>query len=132
MFDNQTLQLISFTLAVVIGLAAYWLIKRTTDEFDRWYTGERPRSLLNPPAVLGAVVSFLAAAFVVEHTDLVLTTPRRLADVLKGRGAFRVFPVPFALPDYEVKQHWHERFHHDDGNRWLRRLIARLLAEDRA
>ena len=76
--------------------------------------------------------SFLAAAFVVEHTDLVLTTPRRLADVLKGRGAFRVFPVPFALPDYEVKQHWHERFHHDDGNRWLRRLIARLLAEDRA
>lgn len=76
--------------------------------------------------------SFLAAAFVVEHTDLVLTTPRRLADVLEGRGTFRVFAVPFPLPDYEVKQHWHERFHHDDGNRWLRRLIARLLAEERA
>ena len=74
--------------------------------------------------------SFLAAAFVVEHTDLVLTTPRRLADVLQVRGDFRVFPVPFPLPGYEVKQHWHERFHHDDGNRWLRRLIAQLLAAD--
>ncbi len=73
--------------------------------------------------------SFLAAAFVVEHTDLVLTVPSRLGDVLRGRGEFRVFPVPFELPEYEVKQHWHERFHHDDGNRWLRRLIAQLLAE---
>lgn len=74
--------------------------------------------------------SFLAAAFVVEHTDLVLTVPSRLGDILQGRGEFRVFPVPFGLPEYEVKQHWHERFHHDEGNRWLRRLIARLLSED--
>jgi hypothetical protein len=27
-----------------------------------------------------------------------------------------------------VKQHWHERFHHDEGNRWLRRVISRLLS----
>ena len=61
--------------------------------------------------------------------NLVPLWPSRLGDVLRGRGEFRVFPVPFELPEYEVKQHWHERFHHDDGNRWLRRLIAQLLAE---
>ncbi len=74
------------------------------------------------------IPSFLGAAFVVEHTDLLLTVPRRLGDVLQGRGAFRFLPVPFPLPEYEVKQHWHERYHHDEGNRWLRRLVSRLLA----
>ena len=74
------------------------------------------------------IPSFLGAAFVIEHTDLLLTVPRRLGDVLQGRGAFRFLPVPFPLPEYEVKQHWHERFHHDEGNRWLRRLVSRLLA----
>ena len=70
--------------------------------------------------------SFLGAAFVIEHTDLLLTVPRRLGDVLQGRGAFRFLPVPFPLPEYEVKQHWHERYHHDEGNRWLRRCMERV------
>jgi DNA-binding transcriptional LysR family regulator len=74
------------------------------------------------------IPSFLGAAFVIEHTDLLLIIPRRLSDVLQGRGKFRIFPVPFQLPEYEVKQHWHERFHHDEGNRWLRREISRLLS----
>ncbi len=75
------------------------------------------------------IPSVLGAAFVIEHTDLLLTVPRRLGDVLQGRGAFRFLPLPFPLPEYEVKQHWHERYHHDEGNRWLRRLIAHLLVE---
>lgn len=72
--------------------------------------------------------SFLAAAFVVEHTDLLLTVPRRLAEIMAVRGNFRTFPLPFTLPEYEVKQHWHERFHHDPGNLWMRRLVSQLLA----
>lgn len=75
------------------------------------------------------IPNFLGAAFVVEHTDLVVTIPKRLGDVLQGRGSFRIFPVPFPLPEYAVKQHWHERYHHDQGNRWLRRVISELLSE---
>jgi len=26
-----------------------------------------------------------------------------------------------------VKQHWHERFHADAGNAWLRRTVAQLF-----
>lgn len=74
------------------------------------------------------VPNFLGVAFVVEHTDLLVTIPTRLGEVLAGRGDFHTFPVPFELPDYAVKQHWHERYHHDPGNRWLRRLISELLA----
>lgn len=75
------------------------------------------------------IPNFLGAAFVVEHTEHIITIPERLGDVLQGRGAFRIFPVPFALPDYEVKQHWHERYHHDPGSRWLRGVISGLLSE---
>lgn len=75
------------------------------------------------------IPNFLGAAFVVEHTDLLITIPKRLGDVLQGRGAFRIFPVPFPLPEYAVKQHWHERYHHDQGNRWLRSVISELLSE---
>ncbi|MDO8771829.1 MAG: LysR family transcriptional regulator [Burkholderiaceae bacterium] len=75
------------------------------------------------------IPSFLGAAFVVEHTDLLITIPKRLGDVLQGRGAFRIFPVPFPLSGYDVKQHWHARFHHDPGSRWLRGVISELLSE---
>ena len=74
------------------------------------------------------VPNYLGIAFVVEQTDLLLTIPERLAQVLEGRGQFRVYPVPFELPDYAVKQHWHERYHHDPGNIWLRRVISELLS----
>jgi DNA-binding transcriptional LysR family regulator len=74
------------------------------------------------------IPNFIGAALVVEHTDLVLTIPERLAAVLQGRAAVNVFPVPFQLPHYDVKQHWHERFHNDPGSQWLRRVIANLMS----
>lgn len=79
--------------------------------------------------VVVRIPNFLGAAFAVEHTDLLVTIPKRLGDVLQGRGAFRIFPVPFELPQYDVKQHWHERFHHDPGNRWLRGVVSELLSD---
>jgi DNA-binding transcriptional LysR family regulator len=75
------------------------------------------------------IPNFLGAAFLVEHTDLLITIPKLLGEMLQGRGAFRIYPVPFALPQYDVKQHWHERFHHDPGSRWLRQIISGLLSE---
>lgn len=75
------------------------------------------------------IPNFLGAAFIVEHTDLLMTVPRRLGELLRGRGEFSVLPVPFPLPEYTVKQHWHARFHHDPGNRWLRGVIAGLVSE---
>ena len=73
------------------------------------------------------IPNFIGAALVVEHTDLVITIPSRLAEVLRDRGELRSFPVPFALPGYQVKQHWHERYHQDPGSRWLRQVIAELM-----
>lgn len=74
--------------------------------------------------------SFLGVAFVVERTDLLVTIPTRLGELLAGRGRFTTYPVPFPLSEYTVKQHWHERYHHDLGNRWLRGVIRELLGSD--
>ncbi len=76
------------------------------------------------------IPNFIGAALVVEHTDLILTIPERLADVLQGRAAVRTFPVPFALPSYEVKQHWHERFNKDPGSQWLRRMVTEVMSSN--
>jgi DNA-binding transcriptional LysR family regulator len=73
------------------------------------------------------IPNFIGAALVVEHTDLIITIPQRLGAVLEGRGALKTFAVPFQLPHYAVKQHWHERFHNDPGTQWLRRVIAELM-----
>ncbi len=75
------------------------------------------------------VPSFLGVAFVIEHTDLLVMIPTRLGEMLAGRGRFTSYAVPFPLPAYAVKQHWHERYHHDLGNRWLRGVIRELLRE---
>jgi DNA-binding transcriptional LysR family regulator len=71
--------------------------------------------------------NFLGAAFVVEQTHHIITIPQRLGEMMQHRGALQLLHVPFALPDYSVKQHWHERYHHDPGSRWLRAVISGLL-----
>src|SRR3990167_6476136 len=75
------------------------------------------------------IPNFLGAAFLVEHTDLLITVPKLLGEMLQGRGAFRIYPVPFPLPQYDVKQHWHDRYHHEPWLRWLRQMISELLSE---
>jgi len=78
--------------------------------------------------IAGRVPNYMAIPFVIEQTDMLVTLPDRLAEVLKGKGHFRGLPLPFPSPRFAVKQHWHERFHQDPGNQWLRRVIAELVS----
>jgi len=64
------------------------------------------------------------------QSDLVATVPERVAQMLVGIAAVKMLPPPFALPTFAIKQHWHERFHHDPANRWLRSLVADLFLEE--
>jgi hypothetical protein len=49
--------------------------------------------------------------------------------MLMGIAAVKSLPPPIDLPSFAIKQHWHERFQHDTGNRWLRAEIAQLFLE---
>lgn len=63
------------------------------------------------------------------QTDLVATVPARVAQTLARIAAVRLVQTSFVLPGFAIKQHWHERFHHDPGNRWLRAMVAELFLE---
>lgn len=73
------------------------------------------------------VPTYLGIPFVVEQTDLIVTVPELLVDLVAGRGEIRAYPVPFELPEFSIKQHWHERYHHDPGNMWLRQTLFELI-----
>jgi DNA-binding transcriptional LysR family regulator len=78
--------------------------------------------------VVARLSSFLSVARIVAHTELVVIVPRILGEVLATQEPVKLLEPPFALPSYAVKQHWHERFHADAGNAWLRRTVASLFA----
>jgi DNA-binding transcriptional LysR family regulator len=73
------------------------------------------------------VPSFLGVARLVAQTELLVIVPRRLGEALARQERVSVFEPPVALPPFAVKQHWHERFHADPGNAWLRKTLAELL-----
>lgn len=71
--------------------------------------------------------NFLGVARIVAQTELVVIVPRILGQILVEQEPVKMVEPPFKLPAYAVKQHWHERFHADAGNVWLRRTLAELF-----
>jgi DNA-binding transcriptional LysR family regulator len=70
---------------------------------------------------------FLGLGAVVGSTDLLATMPRNIGETLASNAGLAVHACPIAVPRFFVKQHWHARYHHDAGNRWLRGAVATLF-----
>jgi DNA-binding transcriptional LysR family regulator len=73
--------------------------------------------------------SFLGVARIVAQTELLAIVPFRYAAEVATSEAVRALPVPVELPRFQVKQHWHERYHADVSNRWLRQTVAALFLD---
>lgn len=73
------------------------------------------------------IPGYLGLAGIIAASDLVATLPSQIGAVLAAMSNLRVLDCPFPVPQYTVKQHWHERYHEDAGNRWLRGEIAGLF-----
>lgn len=72
----------------------------------------------------------LGLSSIVAASGLLLTAPARLAKAMvASRSDLRVVDAPFHVTPFEIRQQWHERFHRDSGNRWLRELIFGLFHE---
>ena len=37
---------------------------------------------------------------------------------------------PLPMPQMEIAQYWHDRFHRDPGNQWIRAVFRRLFLRD--
>ncbi|HZP99093.1 MAG TPA: LysR family transcriptional regulator [Reyranella sp.] len=86
---------------------------------------------LAPANVLLQVPSFVAGAIVAAETDGIVTLPANVARRLAGPLGLGVFDCPLALPRIEIAQYWHERYHRDDGHRWMRQLTFALFGRRR-
>ncbi|HEX8480211.1 MAG TPA: LysR family transcriptional regulator [Telluria sp.] len=72
------------------------------------------------------IPGYVGLAGIIAASDLVATLPSQIGSVIASMANLRVLACPFPVPPFTVKQHWHERYHEDAGNRWLRSEIAGL------
>jgi len=70
----------------------------------------------------------LGLSSIVAGSDLLLTAPKRLGETMAASiPELAILPAPFEVMPFEIRQQWHERFHQDSGNRWLRELVFGLF-----
>lgn len=72
---------------------------------------------------------YLGVPSIVSSSDLIATVPSLTGHTLASNFGLNIFPCPFPVPPFTVKQYWHERYHQDAGNHWLRRVFEELYAE---
>lgn len=70
---------------------------------------------------------FLGLGAIVQTTDLITTLPRHIGQTLAQASDLAVHACPIPVDGFAVRQHWHARYHHEAGNRWLRGVVIRLF-----
>ncbi|MHA3021649.1 LysR family transcriptional regulator [Mycobacterium sp. BMJ-28] len=97
-------------------------------------TPERGREVDDALAKLGrtrrvvlTVPHFSSVFPVVASGDCAAAVPRKLADYYARHLSLRVFEIPLALPNYEVKLYWHGRVDTDPGVAALKAIILDIL-----
>ena len=71
---------------------------------------------------------FSALPFFIAQSDLVMTIPEDLAMGFSKFLNIKLFKPPLKLPNFEIRQYWHERHNADPANKWLRNIIKRETA----
>jgi DNA-binding transcriptional LysR family regulator len=82
-----------------------------------------------PRRIVLELPSFLGLGRIVAQTTFIATVPEKFASAVMAGEHLQVLPCPFALSSFGVKQHWHERYHADPANRWLRQTMSELFTE---
>jgi len=75
------------------------------------------------------VPEFMVLPLIIENSDLLVIMPSRLAERFSQLIALEIHPLPVNVSSYDIQIYWHERYHHDLANRWLRSAIADLFAD---
>ncbi len=66
---------------------------------------------------------------IMAQPSLIATAPVGLGKACQIHGALRLYPPPVVLPNYDVHQYWHARFHKDRFHVWFRGLVAQFFQD---
>lgn len=72
------------------------------------------------------VPSFLGVSNIIGTSELLCIVPEQLGLIFERSGNIKLRELPFHAPSYCIRQHWHERYSQEPGNKWLRSIIAEL------
>jgi len=72
---------------------------------------------------------YFAASLVVSASDLLLTMPGQYAQLANRNTGNQIWPLPLAMPPFDVYLYWHENAENDPSNSWLRELVMRCFGE---
>lgn len=73
--------------------------------------------------------TFLGLPAILLGSELIATVPSLIGGTLARVNGLNLFPCPLPVKSFIVKQHWHERYHRDPGNLWLREVCATLFTD---
>ena len=74
---------------------------------------------------------FLSLPMVIARSNLVTTVPHALALYFSRLSSELVIArPPFDIEGFDLKQHWHRKYHNDSRNQWLRRQVAQLFNDE--
>lgn len=79
--------------------------------------------------VIFKMPSFLGLPAIILGSELIATVPSLIGKTLARVHGLSVYPCPLPVKSFVVKQHWHERYHLDPGNCWLRQVCFELFTD---
>ena len=74
---------------------------------------------------------FLSLPMVIARSDLVTTVPHAIGVYFSRLSSdLALARPPFDIAGFDLKQHWHRKYHSDSRNQWLRKQVALLFNDD--
>ncbi|WP_025100776.1 LysR family transcriptional regulator [Burkholderia sp. A1] len=71
---------------------------------------------------------FMSLPFILGRTDLIATVPHAIGYAYAAEHAsITLVEPPLPLPRFDLRQHWHRKYHNDLRTAWLRGMVADLF-----
>jgi DNA-binding transcriptional LysR family regulator len=94
------------------------------ERLDRWLAQQKVRRIVKLH-----VPYFLSLPLIIAQSDLLVVMAGRVAEAYAEMLPLKIMPPPVKLPTYDPRLFWHERFHRDPANRWLRNQYIELFGD---
>ncbi|RJF95122.1 LysR family transcriptional regulator [Noviherbaspirillum saxi] len=76
-----------------------------------------------------SIPHFMSIPHLLPESDMIVTVPYSCAEAFAKFGTLKMLDLPMKAPAFDLKQHWHARYHRDAGNQWLRGIIYECFSK---